>query len=91
MPRLVCLTVGSLSQFLPTNVMAVCRDMSRTELLVARLLAQMTFERERNSFQRALVVGWGTLQELISPKATRLSQILFYATDERVHKITEYP
>ena len=80
MPRLVCLTVGELSKFSPTNVLAVCRDMSRTELLVTRLLAQM-----------ALVVGLGTLQELISPKATRLSQILFYATDERVHKITEYP
>jgi hypothetical protein len=91
MPRLVCLTVGELSKFSPTNVLAVCRDMSRTELLVTRLLAQMTSETERNSFQRALVVGWGTLQELISPKATRLSQILFYATDERVHKITEYP
>ena len=89
MPRLVCLTVGELSKFSPTNVLAVCRDMSRTELLVARLLAQMT--SERTDFQRALVVGWGTLQELISPKATRLSQILFYATDERVHKITEYP
>ena len=89
MPRLVCLTVGELSKFSPTNVLAVCRDMSRTELLVARLLAQMT--SERTDFQRALVVGWGTHQELISPKATRLSQILFYATDERVHKITEYP
>ena len=89
MPRLVCLTVGELSKFSPTNVLAVCRDMSRTELLVARLLAQMT--SERTDFQRALVVGWGTLQELISPKATRLSQILFYATDERVHKIAEYP
>ena len=53
MPRLVCLTVGPLEQTQPTNVLAVCRDMSRFELLVTRLLAQMTPDEERDSFQRA--------------------------------------
>lgn len=91
MTRITCMELAPLEDSDPMSILAVCRDKSRFELLVARLVAQMTPDKARSSFDRALVAGWGTIKELMEPLSNKLDKILYFVMDSRIPAITDYP
>ena len=89
MKSVSCLTVGPME--VPVAVVAAAKDMTRTELLFARLAAQMVPDKERSTFERALVSGWSSINEILDQKASKLDMILYYVHDARIPRIDSYP
>ena len=90
LPSITCMKLGRLHDMDPSSILAVCRDKSRFELLVARLVAQMTPDNSRSGFDRALVSGWGTIKELLEPLSNKLDKVLYFVMDSRIPPITDY-
>ena len=90
LPCITCMELGQLEDMDPSSILAVCRDKSRFELLVARLVAQMTPEKMCTGFDRALVSGWGTIKELLEPLSNKLDKVLYFVMDPRIPPINDY-
>jgi hypothetical protein len=90
LPCITCMELGPLEDMDPIGVLAVCRDKSRFELLVARLTAQMKPDKARCGFDRALVSAWGTIKDLLEPVSNKLDKILYFVMDCRIPSIDDY-